>query len=197
MRLTRATAFCLAFLPVVLHAEKVEHGTVELVWNMDFKAGVYTNKNTGVTFNQFMRGFKGHDAYPLSKDGIARFDYYGEKGMIDIYLTHRGAVNLLKQADYATPFFRNYRPLLLKNAGKVECETSSDIRYQAHGRRGKGHRIRLCLVSSPKYDGKSVFDEFGVVQIGEFLLYYRGTFMGEDGFDDLAQFLRALGITPI
>jgi len=167
----------------------------ELDWNMNFKAGIYTHKKTGVTFTEYMGGFKGHDAYPIAKDGIARFDYYGQKGMIDIYLTHRAAVNLPQQADYATPFFRNYRPLLLKNAGNVGAESSSDLLYQAHGKRGNGHKISLYLVSSPKFDGKSVYDEFGVVQIGEFLLYYRGTLMSRDGLDDLAKFLRALGIT--
>jgi hypothetical protein len=197
MRLTKVMALVLSVLPVALHAEKAGPEMKELDWDMNFKAGIYTHKSTGVTFNQFMGGFKGHDAYPISKDGIARFDYFGERGMIDIYLTHRAAVNLPRQGDYATPFFKRYRPLLLKDAGKVESETSSDLLYQAHGRRGKGHRINLHLVSSPKFDGKSVYDEFGVVQIGEFLLYYRGTFTSKEGFDDLAKFLRALGITTI
>jgi hypothetical protein len=157
--------------------------------------GFYANKQTGVLFTQYMGGFKGINAYTFSKDGISRFEYWGEKGMIDIYLTHRAAVHLPRQGDYATPFFRSYRPLLLKNAGKIESETSSDLRYQANGKRGKGHKIDLYLVSSPKYDGKSVYDEFGVVQIGEFLLYYHGTFMSKEGLNDLAKFLRALGIT--
>ena len=197
MTLTRIIAVCLAFVPVALHAEKGEHVRETLEWDMNPAAGIYTNKNTGVSFTQYMGGFKGHDAYPLSKDGIARFDYYGERGMIDIYLTHRAAVNLPRQGDYATPFFKRYRPLLLKNAGKVASESSSDLLYQAHGRRGKGHKINLHLTSSPKYEGKSVYDEFGVVQIGEFLLYYRGTFLSKEGFDDLAKFLRALGITSV
>jgi len=197
MRLTRVTALCLALIPVALHAQKVEHVKLDLVWDMNPKAGIYTNKNTGVSFTQHIAGFKGHDAYPLAKDGISRFQYWGERGMIDIYLTHRAAVNLPRQGNYATQFFRSYRPLLLKNAGKVGSETSSDLLYQANGKRGKGHKISLYLVSSPKYDGKSVYDEFGVVQIGEFLLYYRGTFMSKDGLDDLAKFLRALGITPL
>jgi hypothetical protein len=197
MRLTRVTALCLAFIPAALPAEKVEHVKQELVWDMNPKAGIYTNKNTGVSLTQYIAGFKGHDAYPLSKNGIGRFDYWGEKGMIDIYLAHRAALNLPRQTDYATPFFRNYRPLLLKDAGTVGSEISSDLIYQAHGKRGKGHKISLYLVSSPKYDGKSVFDEFGVVQIGEFLLYYHGTFRSKDGLDDLAKFLRALGITPL
>ncbi len=117
--------------------------------------------------------------------------------MIDVYLTHRAAVNLSRQGNYATRFFRSYRPLLLKDAGKVRSETSSDLLYQAHGKRGKGRKISLYLVSSPKFDGRSVYDEFGVVQIDEFLLYFRGTFTSKDGLDDLAKFLRALGIIPL
>jgi hypothetical protein len=187
----------LALIPVALHAQKVEHVKLDLVWDMNPKAGIYTNKNTGVSFTQYIAGFKGQDAYFLAKDRIPRFGYSGERGWIDVYLTHRAAVNLPRQGDYATPFFRNYRPLLLKHAGKVGSETSSDLLYQANGKRGKGHRISLYLVSSPKYDGKSVYDEFGVVQIGEFLLYYRGTFTSKEGLDDLAKFLRAFGITPV
>lgn len=182
-------------MPAALHAQKIEHSKLDPVWDMNPAAGFYANKETGVSFTQYMGGFKGINAYTFSRDGISRFEYWGEKGMIDIYLTHRAAVNLPRQRDYATPFFRNYRPLLLKNAGKIGFESSSDLLYQAHGKRGKGHKINLHLVSSPKYDGKSVYDEFGVVQIGEFLLYYRGTFLSKEGFDDLAKFLRALGIT--
>lgn len=165
-------------------------------WDMNFKAGIYVHKKTGITFTEYMGPFKGHDAYNISKDGIARFDYYGPNGVIDIYLAHRAAVSLPQQADYATPFFRKYRPLLLTNAGKVGSESSSDLVYQAHGKRGKGHKISLYLISSPKFQGKSVYDEFGVVQIGEFLLYYRATFMSKDGVNDLPKFLRALGIRP-
>jgi hypothetical protein len=197
MRLTRVTALCLALIPVALHAEKVEHVKPGLVWNMNPKAGIYTNENTGVSFTQNIAGFEGHDAYPLAKDGIANFSYWGKNGMIDIFLAHRAAVNLPQQRDYATPFCRNYRVLLLKHAGKVGSETSSDILYQANGKRGKGHKISLYLVSSPKYDGESVYDEFGVVQIGEFLLYYRGTFTRKEGLDDLAKFLRVFGITTL
>jgi hypothetical protein len=195
MRLARVTALCLALTPVAVHAQKVEHVKADLVWDMNPKAGIYTNKNTGVSFTQYIAGFKGHDAYPLSKDGISNFEYWGQNGMLHIYLAHRAAVNLPQQRNYASPFFKNYRALLLKDAGKVESETSSNLLYQANGKRGKGHKISLYLVSSPKYDGKSVYDEFGVVQIGEFLLYYRGTFASKEGLDDLAKFLRALGIT--
>jgi hypothetical protein len=197
MRLIRIIALCLAFIPVCLHAEKAGPAMQELDWAMNFKAGIYTHKNTGVTFTQFMAGFKGHNAYPLAKDGIALFEFLGERGTVDIYLTHHAAVHLRPQTDYATPFFKSYRPLLLRNAGKVESEISSDLVYAANGKRGKGHRIQLYLVVSPKYAGKSVYDEFGVVQIGEFLLYYRGTFQSKEGFDDLAKFLRVLGIRPM
>jgi len=179
-----------------LHAEKVENVKLDLVWDMNPTAGIYTNKNTGVSFTQNIAGFKGHNAYPLAKDGISDFEYWGQHGILNIHLAHRAAVNLPKQANYSTPFFKNYRPLLLKNAGKIESETSSGLVYQANGKRGKGHKINLYLVSSPKFDGKSVYDEFGVVQIGEFLLYYRGTFWSKDGLADLARFLRAIGITP-
>ena len=82
MRLTRVTALCLALAPVALHAQKAEHVNLNMVWDMNPKAGIYTNKNTGVSFTQYIAGFRGHDAYPLSKDGIARFQYLGETGYI-------------------------------------------------------------------------------------------------------------------
>src|SRR5436190_10240278 len=197
MRLIGIIALCLTLPAVCLDAEEAGPAMQERDWDMNFKAGIYKHKNTGVTFTQFMGGFKGHNAYPLAKDGIALFEFLGERGTVDIYLTHHAAVHLRPQTDYATPFFRSYRPFLLRNAGKVESDTSSDLVYAANGKRGKGHRIQLYLVASPKYAGKSVYDEFGVVQIGEFLLYYRGTYPSKEGFDDLAKFLRALGITPI
>lgn len=195
MKLTRITALCLALIPVALHAQKIEHSKLDLVWDMHPAEGFYANKETGVSFTQYMGGFKGINAYTFSKDGISRFEYWQEKGMVDVYLARRAALNLPRQGDNAAQFFKNYRPLLLNNAGKVESETSSDLVYHANGKQGKGRKISLFLVSSPKFNGRSVYDEFGVVQIGEVLVYYRGTFVSKEGLDDLAKFLRALGIT--
>ncbi len=45
-------------MPVALHAEKGEHVKLDLVWDMNPKAGIYTNKNTGVSFTQNIAGFR-------------------------------------------------------------------------------------------------------------------------------------------
>jgi len=115
-----------------LHAEKVEHVKLDLVWDMNPTAGVYTNKNTGVSFTQNIAGFKGHNAYPLAKDGIANFEYRGQNGMLNIHLAHRAAVNLPKQANYSTPFFKNCYSRTSERLG-LRLHPDSSTRQTANG----------------------------------------------------------------
>src|SRR4029077_19312811 len=81
-----------------------------------------------------------------------------------------------------------------KGNGKFDSKSFFLLRYQSGGKTASGRGVVYHFVHSPELHGKQIWDEFGSVQIGQFLFSYRGSFIEKKGLDDLAAFLRAIGI---
>jgi hypothetical protein len=171
-----------------LHAADTVH--VQTSWEINFSHQTYKNNETKVSLGPRIAAFRLHEALPGRSDGSAKFLYYGDKGFITLYQEPRALVGAASSAAYVDA----QSSAMEKGNGKFDSKSFFAVRYQAGEKTASGRAVVYHFVHSPEIHGKEVWDEFGVVQIGEFFFSYRGSFLAKSGLDDLATFLRAIGI---
>ena len=163
---------------------------VQTSWEINPSRQTYKNNDTKVSLGPRIAAFRLHEALPGRSDGSAKFIYYGDKGFITLYQEPCALVGIASPETYVT----GQSSAMEKGNGKFDSKFFFSIRYQAGGKTAAGRAVVYHFVHSPEIHGKEVWDEFGVVKIGEFFFSYRGSFLAESGLDDLATFLRAIGV---
>lgn len=171
--------------------------TLHLSWSTDSKTETYTNNDTKISFPKSVATFRRKEANPAKPDGSASFLYWGEKGFIRIELTHRALAGFPKPGDCTKPFVDAFRSTMREANGRSDLNQSFRLVYSGHGKQGKGEGTTYHFVASRELNGTSVYDEFGAVQVGDFLYYYRATFPEKAGLSDLAAFLHAIGVKKL
>jgi hypothetical protein len=163
---------------------------VQTSWEINPGHQTYKNIETKVSLGPRIAVFRLHEALPGRSDGSAKFIYYGDKGFITLYHEPRALVGAASPAAYVDA----QSGAMEKGNGKFDSKLFFAAHYQAGGKTASGRCVVYHFIHSPEIDGKEVWDEFGVVQIGAFFFSYRGSFLAKSGLDDLATFLRAIGI---
>jgi hypothetical protein len=174
----------------LLAAEDVH---IQTSWEINPSHQTYKNNDTKVSLGPRIAAFRLHEALPGRSDGSAKFIYYGDNGFITLYQEPCALVGIATPGAYVTA----QSSAMEKGNGKFDSKSFFAVRYHAGGQTGSGRSVVYHFIHSPEIEGKEVWDEFGVVQIGPFFFSYRGSFLAKSGLDDLAIFLRAIGIRKV
>jgi hypothetical protein len=175
-------------LSAPLHAAEYVH--VKTSWDINVTKQTYRNNDTKVSLGPTIAAFRLHDAKPAQSDGSAQFIYHGQKGFITLYHELRAVVGSASPAAYVQASCS----AMEKGNGKFDSKSFFSLRYESGGKAASGRGVVYHFVHSPELYGKQIWDEFGTVQIGAFYFSYRGSFIEKKGLDDLAAFLRSIGI---
>jgi hypothetical protein len=167
-----------------------EYVHVKTSWNIDATNQTYTNNDTKLSLGKSIAGFQLHEAKPVQADGSAQFIYWGKKGFITLYHEPRALVGASSAAAYVDA----QCGAMEKGNGKFDSKSFFGLRYVSGGKRASGRGVVYHFVHSPELHGKQIWDEFATVQVGDFFVSYRGSFIAASGLNDLASFLRAIGL---
>ncbi|MEP6810258.1 MAG: hypothetical protein ABI992_08455 [Chthoniobacterales bacterium] len=181
----------LTLLSASVHAADYVH--VKTSWDINVTKQTYKNNDTKVSFGPAIAAFRLHEAKPAQADGSAQFIYHGKRGFITLYHDLRAVVGFGSPAAYVQAICG----AMEKGNGKFDSKSFFSLRYESGGKSASGRGVVYHFVHSPELYGKQIWDEFGTVRIGEFYFSYRGSFVERRGLDDLAAFLRAIGIRKI
>jgi hypothetical protein len=162
-------------------------------WTINSKDQLYINDDTKVSFTKAIAGFRLYEAKPATEDGSAKFTYHGTNGFITLYHMPRAVAGNWGRPDFVRRYVDAVRDVMKKGNGRFDSEKLFTVTYQKNGKRGTGYGATYHFLASPENRGQPVYDEFGAVQIGEFMYTYRGSFLNKAGFADLARFLQAAG----
>ncbi len=166
----------------------------DISWSQNPQTGVYTNDQTKITFPRSIAGFTQTRASTANKDGSASFAYKGNNGVITVFLSHRLTAGIPGTDDCA-PRFRDGFVRMMKAAnGATDLDQPFAFTLATGGKSLNGVGTTMHFVSSPQVGGP-MYLEVGVVLVGDFLYYYRGIFLEQVGLDDLAAFVKELGVT--
>jgi hypothetical protein len=181
-------------LSLFLATAGAEDATAHITWTISPATETYVNDQTKITFRKALAGFRLTRADPAKKDGSASFGYSGERGVITVYLMHRGPLGCAKGEDCAASQVESFRAEMKQAYGKYDLERSFRL-----NRRGspRGRGVLYHFLAFPKPGDGPAFSEVGAFAVGEFVFCYRGSFIDKAGLDDLAAFLRAFGATRI
>lgn len=182
--------FLLVLAALSLKAENV--ALPPFSWSIDKKTEVYTNHPTNVSFPKNVSGFERKRAEPVMKDGGAQFAYFGERGAVTLYFVHR-IFRDQGTDDCTKRFYESLSNVVEKGNGKSDLRESFALSYESGGKKIMGFGTVYHFSASKIADGKPVYSELGVVLVGDFLYYYRATFLERAGLDDLSKFLAILG----
>ena len=163
---------------------------VKTSWEINVSAQTFKNNDTKVSLGPAIAAFRLNEANPARSDGTAKLIYYGKKGFITLYQEPRALVGARSPADYVAAECS----AMEKGNGKFDSKSFFRLDYQSGGKRASGNGVVYHFVHSPELYRKQIWDEFGCVQVGQFFFSYRGSFIEKSGLDDLAAFLRAIGI---
>lgn len=176
-------------------AAKMVHVAID--WSFDQKSGAWTSGDTGLTLCTKIAGFAQTRAEPVKADGRAGFGYAGPRGVITLYIEHRLAVGYPASGDI-TPEARRVSLQEMHEAyGKTDSEKSFRLSFRSNGKQGRGVGTVCHFLSFPKRGDPPGYSEVGVVLIGDFLFTYRGSFIDQEGLEDLNRFLTALGVKKV
>jgi hypothetical protein len=182
----------LALVWVTLATADAESGTARITWTITPGTESYVNNQTKLAFKKSIGGFRLDNANPAKSDGSASFGYWGKKGIITVYLSHRGPLGCGAGADCARQEVEGFRAEMKKLHGKYDQERVFGLRRRSSPR---GAGAMYHFLAFPNGQGQPAFSEVGAVEVGEFVLIYRATFVDRGGLDELATFLRAFGVT--
>lgn len=188
MRPSYAVIAAILLTSITAHAADTVH--VQTSWEINPKRQTYKNAETQVSLGPRIASFRLHEAEPARSDGSAKFLYYGQTGFITLYQEPCVVVG----ASYATAYVDAQSSAMEKDNGKFDSKLRFALRYKSGRQTALGQGIVYHFLHSPEIHGQQVWDEFGVVRIGQFFFSYRGSFIARSGLDDLAVFLRAIGI---
>jgi hypothetical protein len=187
----KRTPFLIAsvmLLSASLHAADYVH--VKTSWDINVTHETYRNNDTKVSLGPTIAAFRLHEAKPVQADGSAKFIYHGKRGFITLYQEPRALVGAASPVAYVQASCS----AMEKGNGKFDSKSFFSLRYDSGGKTASGRGVVYHFVHSPELYGKQIWDEFGSVQIGAFYFSYRGSFIEKSGLDDLAAFLRSIGI---
>ncbi len=187
----KRTPFLIASLMLLsasLHAADYVH--VKTSWDINVAHQTYRNNDTKVSLGPAIAAFRLHEAKPVQADGSAQFIYHGKRGFITLYHEPRALVG----AAFPAAYVQASCSAMEKGNGKFDSKSFFSLRYDSGGKTASGRGVVYHFIHSPELYGKQIWDEFGSVQIGEFYFSYRGSFIEKNGLDDLAAFLRSIGI---
>jgi hypothetical protein len=98
----RRLGFPLAtLLSLSLATARVDAATAHISWTITPGTETYVNDQTKIAFRKFVGGFSLNRANPGKEDGTASFGYWGKRGIITVYLMHRGPAGCGKGEDCA------------------------------------------------------------------------------------------------
>lgn len=191
----RRLAFPLgALFSLFVATAEAEGATAHITWTFTSGTDTYINDQTKIAFRKFVSGFRRERAEPAKEDGTASFGYSGKRGVITLYLMHRGLLGCGKGEDCAASQVDSSRAEMKDLYGKYDVETSFGLRRRGSPR---GRGAMYHFLAFPQADGTPVFSEVGAIEVGEFVFCYRGSFIDKAGLDDLAAFLRAFGASRV
>jgi hypothetical protein len=165
-------------------------------WSLDTQKQVYTNHETKISFPKAITGFRLERAEPVKKEGDASFSYWQKKGLVALYLTHRGIAGFPGRDDCAPAVRDGFAKVMRESYGKTDFDQSFRLQYRGKAGNFRGVGTTLHFTSF-RNTGSPAYSEIGVVLIGDFLFYYRATFPEKEGLKDLAAFLAAMGMKKI
>jgi hypothetical protein len=183
-----------ATLSLFLATAGAEAATAHITWTFTSRTDTYVNDQTKIAFRKSVSGFRRDRADPAKEDGTASFSYSGKRGVITLYLMHRGPLGCGKGEDCAASQVDSSRAEMKSLYGKYDVENSFGLK-RSGSPRGRGTMYHF--LSFPHADGNPVFSEVGALEVGEFVFCYRGTFIDKAGLDDVAAFLRAFGASRV
>jgi hypothetical protein len=191
MRPTPILVAHLMLLAASLHGADYVH--VKTAWDINVTNQTYKNNDTKVSLGPSIAAFRLHEAKPAQSNGSAQFIYHGKKGFITLYHELRAVVGSASPSAYVQASCS----AMEKGNGKFDSKSFFPLQYESGGKTASGRAVIYHFVHSPELYGKQIWDEFGSVQIGAFYFSYRGSFIEKSGLDDLAVFLRAIGIRKV
>jgi hypothetical protein len=178
------------FLSLFLATAGGEDLTAHITWTVTPATETYVNDQTRITFRKELGGFRLTRADPAKKDGTASFGYSGERGVITVYLMHRGPLGCRKGEDCAASQVESSQAEMKEAYGKYDLERSFRLKRRGSPR---GRGVLYHFLAFPKPGDEPAFPEVGAFEVGEFVFCYRGSFVDKAGLADLAAFLRAFG----
>ena len=178
----------IAFPSSLVRADKIV--SLHMSWSLDSKSGAWTNDDVKVSFPEARATFTRERAEPVRKDGTAIFSYSGKRGVITFYLGHR----MFEGYPNAAALRDGYLSNMHKQYGRVDMEQSFGLSFHRGNNRFSGVGTTCHFVSFPAMEKMPAYSEIGAVLVGNFLLYYRASFIEKAGLNDLSHFLKATGI---
>lgn len=181
--------FCLTFS----RSEKVE---LEISWRINPSDNSYVNDQTGIAFLEHVAGFDRFRAEPTKPDGSASFAYKNAEGVVTVSLKHKLIAGFSGPNPVYATFFSTFQTGLDDIHGKAMGREEQKIVYRAGSNQHEG-LMYSCSYLESKELKPGRFTSLAVVQIGDFLYVFRGTFLNKKGIDSFVSLLQNRNILVV